>query len=101
MIFDHSSWVHKYLDPPLNGLDVLIMYLENSINLMREYEQFNLGEYHLNTPNGPPNLNSTSQFLDSTIIHVNSDFIESDSEQSHCKCSRIFLCVVLTKQKNN
>jgi hypothetical protein len=36
------DWVHKFLDAPLNGLDVLIAYLENSLNLMREYEQFNL-----------------------------------------------------------
>jgi formic-like protein len=36
------DWVHKFLDSPLNGLDVLIGYLENSLNLMREYEQFNL-----------------------------------------------------------
>ena len=34
------SWVHKYLDAPLNGLDILIMYLENSLSLMREYEQY-------------------------------------------------------------
>jgi hypothetical protein len=34
------SWVHKYLDAPLNGLDILILYLENSLSLMREYEQY-------------------------------------------------------------
>ena len=34
------SWVHKYMDAPLNGLDILILYLENSLSLMREYEQY-------------------------------------------------------------
>lgn len=50
------DWVHKFLDTPLNGLDVLIMYLENSLNLMREYEQFDLGDVF--NGSGPTLLNS-------------------------------------------
>lgn len=36
------DWVHKFLDPPLNGLDVLIEYLQSTLNFMRECERFNL-----------------------------------------------------------
>lgn len=36
------DWVHKFLDPPLNGLDVLIEYLESTLNFMRECERFNM-----------------------------------------------------------
>ena len=33
------SWVHKFLDKPLSGLDVLIEYLTLSLNFMREADR--------------------------------------------------------------
>lgn len=50
------DWVHKFLDTPFNGLDVLIMYLENSLNLMREYEQFDMNDIY---SNGQATINPT------------------------------------------
>jgi hypothetical protein len=34
------EWVHKFLDPPLNGLDVLIDYLKTTINFLKENDRF-------------------------------------------------------------
>lgn len=53
------SWVHKYLDTPLNGLDILIMYLENSLNLMRDYEQYDAEIYSVANHGNNINLNRT------------------------------------------
>ncbi len=35
------EWVHKFLDPPFNGLDVLIEYLKTTINFIKETDRFN------------------------------------------------------------
>jgi hypothetical protein len=32
--------VHKFLDPPLNGLDVLVEYLQSTLNFMKESEKY-------------------------------------------------------------
>lgn len=34
------EWVHKFLDPPLNGLDVLVEYLQSTLNFMKESERY-------------------------------------------------------------
>ncbi len=80
------SWVHKFLDPPLNGLDVLIAYLENSLSLMRDYEQFDSFDF-LNNPNVPALLNSTSPFLHPTIFRVNCSLSDMTSP-SNCKLKK-------------
>lgn len=61
------DWVHKFLDTPLNGLDVLIQYLENSLNLMREYEQFASLDF-IDAHSGS-SINSTLQFFHPNISH--------------------------------
>lgn len=54
------DWVHKFLDPPLNGLDVLIEYLQSTLNFMRECERFNLDSLSENM--------SANQTLSSNIL---------------------------------
>ena len=78
------DWVHKFLDPPLNGLDILIEYLKNSLNIMRENDRYaNLdqndtyGQHHLNGSNAPMSNTGTLPFSGSgnsngvNGLHVN------------------------------
>lgn len=74
------SWVHKYLDAPLNGLDILIMYLENSLNLMRDYEHYD-AEIYSAANHGNNNFNLNRTVLDACT--------EEDEDFVHVKPQRM------------
>lgn len=71
------DWVHKFLDPPLNGLDVLIEYLESTLNFMRESERFNLAEIGDSNYNGAHILNGNT--LNSYSTNGNSNHSQMNS----------------------
>jgi formic-like protein len=62
------DWVHKFLDPPLSGLDVLICYLQNSLNLMRDYERYCEAFDTTHVPIQPTALTTTTNTIQGSPI---------------------------------
>ncbi len=56
--------MHKYLDPPLSGLDILVEYLQASLNLMKDT---NINE-NTNAHNELLNHNSISSSSSTTSV---------------------------------
>ena len=117
------DWVHKFLDPPLNGLDILIEYLKNSLNIMRENDRFNAsfeaqndGTYHSAGPlHHQHHLNGGAVSNGNTLTfssgsggsagsgsggimngHMNHS-LNGNSSHSHCKAT---FCFVLCFSEN-
>jgi hypothetical protein len=69
------DWVHKFLDPPLNGLDILIEYLKNSLNFMRETDKFfnfdSLNETLQLNGMGPNNSGTNGSLNPSSMFNMN------------------------------
>lgn len=66
--------MHKFLDPPLNGLDILIEYLKGSLNMMRENDRFNYEfnfDSYQNGTNGTNNINTLNYPHHANGSHTN------------------------------
>lgn len=97
-------WVHKFLDDPLNGLEVLIEYLHNSLNLMKDTvviennnhstsfsNDFASSQYYgvsgtLNSNNSSINSNTLSNGMNASSQRSNSYYV-NDSRQATMSAS--------------
>lgn len=90
------EWVHKFLDPPLNGLDVLIEYLKTTLNFIKETDRFYIdsiessinGMYNLGSgaggSGGPNVINSNgSSNSNSNGLSANGHHHQSNKESSN------------------
>ena len=89
------DWVHKFLDPPLNGLDMLIEYLKSSLTIMRENDKYNnlldattdmhgIQQQRFLNGNGASSNASTLQFSGANGTNINGHG-NGMNGTSHCK----------------